>query len=116
MADDDATVAAKARIRDQVAEILREDRPAFWDQLGFNVRVESGIERLRNTLNGFAALGINVGDPKEMAKLERALAWLLAGHEASLTRNKRLMTWVTWLVGVLVGLLTLLKYYLEWRH
>ena len=122
MADEDpverrenARVAAESRTRLIALEVSREDRAGLWDQLGFNIRDSAGIERIRMTLAFARDIGIDPTKPDQVDKLRLALRWMTGAYEASVTRNKRVMGWVVTVVSTTVGLLGIVKFYLDWR-
>jgi hypothetical protein len=113
---EDARVAAAARLAEVARKIAGEDRAQMWDQLGFNIRTDIGMERLRRVLNAIEAIGFEINDPKETQQSKRVVEWLYEAYVSSLTRNKRLLTWLTTLVGIGTGALAFIKFYIDWRH
>lgn len=113
---EDARVAAAARLAEVARKIAGEDRAQMWDQLGFNIRTDIGIERLKRVLNAIEAIGFEINDPKETQQSKRVVEWLYEAYVSSLTRNKRLLTWLTTLVGIGTGALAFIKFYIDWRH
>lgn len=113
---EDARVAAAARLAEVARKIAGEDRAQMWDQLGFNIRTDIGIERLKRVLNAIEAIGFEINDPKETQQSKRVVEWLYEAYVSSLTRNKRLLAWLTTLVGIGTGALAFIKFYIDWRH
>ncbi len=113
---EDARVAAAARLAEVARKIATEDRAQMWDQLGFNIRSDAGMDRLRRVLNAIEILGFEINDPKGAQQSKRAVEWLYEAYDSSLTRNRRLLTWVTTLVGIGTGALAFIKFYMDWRH
>lgn len=114
--EDDQRIAAASRLADVARRVAAEDRAQFWDQLGFNTRNDSGLDRLRRVLNAVEALGIDTQDGEGLRRSKRAFEWLYEAYESSLTRNKRLLTWLTTVVGIGTGALAFIKFYIDWRH
>jgi len=113
---EDARVAAAARLADVARRIAVEDRAQMWDQLGFNIRTDVGIDRLRRVLGAIEMLGFEISDPKGAQQSKRVVEWLYEAYESSITRNKRLMFILTWVFGIGSGALAFIKFYIDWRH
>ncbi len=113
---EDQRVAAAARLADVARRIAGEDRAQMWDQLGFNIRSDVGIERLRRVLGAIEMLGFEINDQKGAQQSKRVVEWLYEAYSSSLTRNKRLLTWLTTVVGLGTGALAFIKFYLDSRH
>lgn len=113
---EDARVAAAARLADVARRIAVEDRAQMWDQLGFNIRTDAGIERLRRMLNAIEMLGFEINDPKGAQQSKRVIEWLYEAYESSITRNKRLMFILSWVFGIASGAIALVKFFVDWRH
>lgn len=113
---EDARVAAAARLAEVARKVAGEDRAQMWDQLGFNIRTDAGLDRLRRTLIAIEAIGFEIHDMKGTQQSKRAVEWLYEAYGSSLTRNKRLLTWLTTVVGIGTGALAFIKFYMDWRH
>lgn len=110
---EDARIAAESRLREAAIKVALDDRVAFWIELGFNVRSEADIARLRSALSAMETLGIEVRDVTGRQRSVRAVEWLYGAYDASVSRNKRLLGWVVTLVSLSTGIATLIKWYLD---
>ncbi len=75
-AAENARAALAAKVKEVAREVAQEDRAASWDQLGFNIRTEHGMDRLRRVLNALQTCGLDVTTEAGVEKLRRVLTAL----------------------------------------
>ena len=105
---------AKAKVI--AREVAAEDRALMWDRLGFDVRTEAGIARLRFTLLAWERLGLDVVSDDRHARTRKMIEWAFRAYEQAETRNKRLLGWLAAAVSVAGGLLGIINYWITWRR
>lgn len=72
---EDQRIAAASRLAEATRKIAAEDSAQFWDRLGFNVRTDAGLDRLRRVVNGADILGIDLSSREGTEEFRNTIAF-----------------------------------------
>ena len=98
-----------------VEEVVAEKRAQSWLELGFNLSKDHDFNRLKATLEFPDALGVDVMKEAQVQAAKEALAWAGRAQQRAATLGKRLLGWIMATVGLVGGILGILKYLQDWR-